>query len=153
MENYSIYDNGDGGQLFIQNNDIQKSGGLGVAVCLKLFGGNVDASTTGQEVSGEIRKDWWGNNRFDTSRKWINSETERVLRGASLTDQSLIDIEEAVKTDLESLKIFGEISVSVAYPGLNRVSIAITIKQVAQDAEILVVWDATKNEIIQNIEI
>jgi len=153
MENYSIYDNGDGGQLFIQNNDIQKSGGLGVAVYLKLFGGNVDASTTGQEVSGEIRKDWWGNNRFDTSRKWINSETERVLRGASLTDQSLIDIEEAVKTDLESLKIFGEISVSVAYPGLNRVSIAITIKQVAQDAEILVVWDATKNEIIQNIEI
>ena len=153
MNNYSIYESGDGGQLFIQNNNIQKTSALYVAVYLKLFGGNVEASTTSNDLSGELRSDWWGNDITQPSSTWINSETERVLKGISLTPAAIVEIEQAVLKDLEGLKEFGDIEVGVNFPSLNRVNIKITIRQVSEDVEILVVWDNTKNEVVQEIMI
>ena len=70
-----------------------------------------------------------------------------------MTPAAIVQIEQAVLKDLEGLKEFGEIEVGVTFPSLNRVNIKITIRQVSEDEEILVVWDNTKNEVVQEIMI
>lgn len=149
MENYSIYGSGNGGKLYIHTNDIQKSGGLGVMVYLKLFGGNVEASTVKENVLGEFRNDWWGNSIEPNSEKWINSQTERTLKGISLTPAAIVEIEEAIHKDLKLLEKYGSINVDVTFPGSNRIKILITINQTSEESQIVVVWDNTMNEVIE----
>jgi hypothetical protein len=148
--NKSIYESGNGGLYNIKNNDIQTSGGLGVIVYLKLFGGNVDASTVRNNEAGQIYFDWWGNNSQNNSDTWINSETERALRGCDTSFQSLNKIINAIKKDLKPLQEYGDIEVDVTYPEVNRVKIDIEIVQKSSTVEVSLVWDSTKNEVITN---
>lgn len=147
MLNYSIYEDGNGGDLWIKNNRIQYTMALYVACYLRMFGGNVAQSTTSQLPDG-YKKSWWGNDINNTT-EWVNSDTERLLLGMTITPRNTIILEEAVKKDLKSLEKYGKISVQILLPSLNKVAIRITIEQTKKDTFDMV-WDNTKNEIIEN---
>src|SRR6056297_540341 len=104
MLNYLIYEDGNGGQLSLSNNDIQRSESLYMLAYLNMFGGNVEASTVRNNPDGVLRQDWWGNDSELNSDTWINSETERTLRGIALNSANLEVIKQAVEKDNESLK-------------------------------------------------
>lgn len=151
INNYSIFESGSGGQLFVQNNDIQKSGSLGMMVYLKLFGGNIEASTVKENKVGDIRLDWWGNDSSKNKSTWINSETERTLQGITINSGAIIKISESVIKDLDSLKKYGDITVDVTFPLNHRIQLDIKIVKVDSKEDIRLVWDATVNEVIQAI--
>ena len=151
MQNESIYEDGNGGQLLLRNYEIIQTKGIAVLAYLKMFGGNIEENTQKVNSTGEIRNDWWGNNTTDDSNKWINSSTERILRGVELTNQNLANIKEAVKKDLKSLERYGKINIAVSYPLLNTVKINIEIIEPNKKEynSLVLIWDATRNEIIE----
>jgi hypothetical protein len=142
MLNYSIYEDGNGGDLWVKNNRIQYTRALYVACYLRMFGGN----TTSQLPDGHI-KSWWGND-INKPNEWVNSNTERVLLGMTITPRNTLLLEEAVKKDLKSLEKYGTISVQILLPLLNRVTIRITIEK-SEKNSFDVVWDATSKEVIE----
>lgn len=146
MKNYSIYDDGNGGQLTVQSNNILTTDSLHTLAYLKLFGGNLEANTKPKSDVIEIHSDWWGNDKEKQSSTWINSNTERVLRGIVLNSQSVEKIITAVKKDVESLTQFGTITVTVNIVSLNKVKIIIDTEQ---SDNLSMIWDSTKNEVIQ----
>ena len=153
MINESIYEDGNGGQLLLQNNDIGQTESLATLAYLKMFGGNKASSTTKDNVVNELSTDWWGNYKTDPSDKWINSETERLLQGLALTSGSRIDLENAVKRDLKSLEQYGKIEVTVTFPRINTVKIDIVIIEPSRknSTRLVLIWDATRKEMIEQI--
>ena len=61
MTDLVIYETGDGGDVQLQGNDLATTSGITNQPYLGWFGGNTDASTTGNELEGEQKLDWWGN--------------------------------------------------------------------------------------------
>lgn len=151
MVNETIYEDGNGGQLYSLNNDIAKTEGLQMLAYLKMFGGNINASTVKDNNIGELRLDWWGNDTSENSDKWINSETERTLRGIELSGSSIAKIKQSVENDCKSLSKYGKIDVAVTLPGINKVKIVISITEPGnkESNSLIIIWDATKNEIIE----
>ena len=81
--------------------DIQLDGGLSTAIYLSHFGGNVEASTTGNEKPGDLRKDFWGNALIaEDPDAQANSELERVLLELPITSGNLLKYEDRAKLDL-----------------------------------------------------
>ena len=151
MLNRSVFENGDGGNYLLRNYEIIQTESIVTLAYLLMFGGNVAEVTKKENNTGELRTDWWGNNPTDNSSKWINSRTEKTLRGAALTNQFKFEIEQAVKDDLKSLSEYGTVTVEVTYPSLNRIQITVTIAEpsVKSSNRLIIAWDATKNEIIE----
>lgn len=149
MKNELIYEAGGGGDMFIQGNNIVTTDSIYCSIYLCLFGGNREASTKRDNDVKEIREDWWGNSVGESS-KWINSETERVLTGITLTNSNLTLIKQAVEKDLKKLSGYGEFTVEVSFLGQNKLRIDITAEQIDGESDVSFVWDATKNEVILN---
>lgn len=151
MINESIYESGNGGNLISQNNDIVMTEGLATLAYLKMFSGNVDADTKSDNNLGELRLDWWGNDTNENSDNWINSNTERILKGIELTGSSIAKIKQSVVNDLKPLEKYGKVEVSVTLPFINRAQINVSIKEPTKkdSNSLIVIWDATKKEIIE----
>jgi len=152
--NESIYEDGNGGSLLLRSYEIVQTNSLAILAYLLMFGGNVNEITKKENSPAELSIDWWGNKKIDNSSKWINSETEKFIRGIALTSRNRSLIEQTVKRDVKSLEEFGKITVDVTYPELNRLKILITIKEPSakNSTSLALVWDSTKNEVIeQNI--
>lgn len=150
MINYSTYEDGTGGELVIKNNGIVTTEALYTAIYLRLFGGNPGAKTTREKPNNEFNETWWGNDSQGDSSQWINSETENVLRGMTINTTNIVKLESAINTDLEDIKQFGEIGIEITYPSLNSIEILITITNTQGKDEVLLVWDATRNEVIES---
>jgi hypothetical protein len=148
MLNTTIYEDGNGGQLAIRNNDIATTNSLFMIAYISMFGGNREASTKPLSDSQELNYDWWGNDKNEQSSNWINSETERTLTGISLNSQSIERIKQAVKTDVDILKEYGELNVDVNIISINRVKITITLNQ---SDNLSIIWDVSNNEIISEL--
>ena len=71
-----LYENGNGGELLINNLDVALVDTLFQQVYICLFGGNIEANTKGNEKKGEQREDWWGNSLMfnNNSEKQFNSK-------------------------------------------------------------------------------
>lgn len=147
MLNKTIYEDGNGGQLEFANNDILTTDGLLILAYIAMFGGNREASTKPESDVIELNFDWWGNDKSNQSNTWINSETEKALIGATLNSQGLETIKQAIKSDVSFLEDFGELDIVVQIIGLNQLKITISLNQ--QD-NLSLIWDSTRNEIIQN---
>jgi len=147
-----LYENGNGGEILVLNNDISLVETLLQQVYLCLFGGNVAASTTGNEIEGQQRNDWWANELLfnDRKEKQFNSNTERVLDSVALNTSGRIDIQRAVESDLESLKNIANITVNVVILNHNRIEISIRLtKPDSNEDKILqFIWDNARKEII-----
>lgn len=153
MENYLIFEDGNGGQLSFKNGNIERTESIFMIAYLNMFGGNIEASTKKDNVPGALNDDWWGNDKSENSRSWVNSETERILRGLALTSGNLAKIKAAVKYDNKDLEDYGTVTYDVSYPGINKVLITITIKEPEKknSNSLKIIWDATKSEVIEKI--
>ena len=100
MRDLLIYETGDGGDLKVLNNDLALTTSLYNQVYLCLFGGNVEASTKGNELENEKRFDWWANDLLDLN---FNSETERIINTVTLNPSGRLKILQAVKNDLKPI--------------------------------------------------
>ena len=152
-----VYGSADGGEFSLQGNDIATTDSLFNQVYLALFGGNILADTTGEEIEGEQRFDWFGNSLFtpDEPDLQFNSQTERLLNNIALTSSGRIDIENAVKSDLSYLTDIGDLEVNVYIESVNKVIIDVRLNQPnnQDDKAFRFIWDATKSEVIQDIRI
>ena len=99
-----IFESGNGGDFNIRNGDLDSVEGLTNQPYLAHFGGNKEASTTGEEAAGVERFDWWGNSFLENEPgAQMNSELERALRDNSLSSKGRVQIERLAKQDMEFL--------------------------------------------------
>jgi hypothetical protein len=143
-----LIENGNGGEIIKTAKDVSVIHGLQNMPYLALFGGNVKASTT-KRVKNEQAFDWWGNSLLmrDTPALQYNSLTERTLQKTPLTSSGRILIEQTVLKDLEFMKAFAKVAVSVAIIATDKVRIVIKLQDL-ENKFFLFVWDATKMELI-----
>ena len=153
MLNFTLYEDGNGGQLILRNNEILQTNSLATLAYLLMFGGNVEAETQKENAVGELKYDWWGNEPSKPSTTWINSQTENTLRGIEISSSSRFIIQQAVENDVESLKQYGEVEVEVTFQSSSRIKIDITITEPNAKSEkrLSIIWDASRNETIEKI--
>lgn len=126
MTDVRLYHDDDGGEIDFVNGSSIMADGLESAAYLSLFGGNEDDSGT----QADDRKQWWGNlSEPDAARK-LRSETQHLLRSLPAVPFNLRRLTEAVERDLAWMKssLASQVSALVTIPGLNRVSVAVSIE-------------------------
>jgi hypothetical protein len=152
MDDIVIYETGSGGDLQLSGNDIESTSGLFNMVYMAWFGGNTEASTTGNELDSELRDDWFGNALLFDNEKNVqfNSILEKTLNETALDSSGRITIEEAAKEDLQFMKDIADVSVSVSILSDDKVSILVDLKEPdnLQVKEFQLIWDSLKNEVI-----
>jgi len=126
MVDVTIYENFDGGDLALINNDLAVNNGLSNLVYLALFGG---------------QNDWWGNSELDLE---FNSEFEQALKTNPLTISGLTRLESIALSDLDFLKQYGELTVVAELLGINKLKLSVTL----DNTENVYIWDGQKNEVI-----
>jgi len=151
-KDFLIFESGNGGELGIFNKDISFVEKLYYQIYLRLFGGNVEASTKGNELPNEVRLDWWGNSLFFKNRpsKQFNSETERTLKSVALNSVGRTVINQAIENDLKYFRNIAKINVNTLLLSANKVEMQITINQDknASNSYLKLIWDNAKNEIV-----
>jgi len=150
----NVFESGSGGELAIISNDIHTSEKLYQTIYLALFGGNLEASTIGNEIASEERFDWWGNSLIFGTRqtKQFNSETERILDKVVLNSSGRLKIQSAVENDLSFIKNIVNFTVNIVILDINKIAINIVLESLAnqQDKQLQFIWDNAKNELIIN---
>jgi len=147
----TIYETGNGGDLSLVNGDLSVTEGLTNQPYLAHFGGNIEASTTGEEKAGVERFDWFGNAFFpNEADAQLNSELERGLAVNELSSKGRIELERLAALDLEYLADVADIESEVVIESDDKVSISDKLIQPSDDAEFSFIWDATKNELIED---
>lgn len=147
MRDLLIYETGDGGDLRVLNNDLALTTSLFNQVYLCLFGGNVEASTKGNELNNEKRFDWWGNSLLELN---FNSETEHTINNVTLNASGRLKILQAVKNDLKPIELVANYNVNVYLESSYRFKIVINLteKLNKQEKIIQILWDISKDEVI-----
>jgi len=153
MLDISIYETGSGGDAILKGNDVELTSSLFNMVYLAFFGGNPSFLTSENQIESELRGDWWGNNVFfqDAPELQFNSLTEHTLNTTALDSNGRITIERNAKKDLEFLADFAEYDVNVSIPDVDKVNIFVTLTEPGntQEKEFQFIWDATRNEVIE----
>jgi hypothetical protein len=149
-----LYLNGDGGEISTQNDDIELTNVLYNQVLLALFGGNVEAVTTGNEPPGSVREDYWANALFypNEPETQFNSLTEKALLDNVLNSSGRINILRAVDADLQYLKTIANISTNVVILSTNSLQISVTLQEPSsqQNKQFVFIWDNAKKELISS---
>ena len=149
----AIHDNGSGGDFnLVDNYDIELTDGLFNQPYLAHFGGNVEASTTGEEEEGQERFDWWGNG-FLSREEQFNSGGERALNIYALNGDGRSKIEEDFNADLAFFSVIGTSETEAIITGNDRIQINEVLFEPEKQTEnrFKFLWDATKEELIQDI--
>jgi hypothetical protein len=83
----------------------------------------------------------------------FNSTTEKTLDITALDSGGRIEIEEAVKKDLEFMSSLAKVGVDVSIISDNRVQIDVILTEPDNLTEknFQFIWDATKSELIEEI--
>jgi len=146
-----MIESGDGGDLVFNGTDLVVINGFQNMPYIGMFGGNVDQSTTGPKLPDEQAFDWWGNDLFMPAKPkiQINSNLERTLKNTALNSSGRIQIEQAVKKDLDFMKDFAIVSVIASIKGPDRLQIDIKIQEPnnLQTTEQTFIWDSTNQEL------
>lgn len=150
----SIYESGSGGEIAVEGDDIALVEQLFNQCYLAFFGGNIEASTLGNEIETEVRNDWWGNSLLFPQQPEVqfNSQTEKALRSNALNSVGRVNIQRAVDADLQYLNTIADIKSNVVILSTNKVQISVAISQPSNQTEVLyqIIWDNAKSEPIVN---
>lgn len=144
MTDIVIFESGNGGDISIKDGDVVTTDGLFNQPYLAHFGGNVGNSTTGQEIEGEERFDWWGNT-FLEEQNQMNSLLENTLNNVSLNSSGRLVLENDSKKDLEFLSEIANVTSDVLIIGVDKLQIHDKLSQNKVDF----FWNGTKNELIE----
>lgn len=143
----------DGGDFVMKRNDVSVIEGFGNMPYIGLFGGNPGFNTPRSKPRSQQSFDFWGNNVFANNNLTLqfNSNTEHALNTTPLTSNGRILIEQAVKKDLQFMRPFARVGVSVTISGIDRVILAVRIIQPdnLEQRDFIYIWDATKKELIE----
>lgn len=149
-----LFETGSGGDFSIVGADLLLSETLFQNIYISLFGGNIETSTKGNEIEGELRSDYWGNSLFENNNpsKQFNSETERIVCNIVLNASGRIEVEKAVAQDLAHLSEIVNLEIQVAITGLSSLSITIGITEAPnqQEKRLQFIVDQAKTEVIIN---
>ena len=147
-----IFENGNGGELALLNGDLTLVESLYQTLYIALFGGNVEASTLGNEINSEERFDYWGNSLIFKRKpnKQFNSKTEKSLFETAINTSGRLKIEEAVKEDLSFLKKIADLKVNIVILSSNKIAISLLLKSISNQSskQFQFIWDNAKKEII-----
>jgi hypothetical protein len=151
----AIYASGNGGEATLSGNDLVTTDSLFNMVFLALFGGNPGFVTTGNELKNEQRGDWHGNALLMPNDPAIqfNSTLEHTLNTTPLTSEGRLLIENSAIIDLAFFSTFAKVKVEVSIVKNDRVSIFVKLTELdnLDDKEFQFIWDATKQELIDEI--
>lgn len=152
MKDIQLYETGNGGDFSIQNKDLSLVETLYQQVYICLFGGNIEASTKGNELEGQVREDWWANSLLfkEKPNKQFNSETEAILNNTALNSSGRMDIIRAVENDLKHFKEVANIKVNAFILSVNKIKITVLLQTPdnTEDKILQIIWDSAKLETI-----
>ena len=146
---FKIFETGNGGDIMISGNDIVTVQSFENMPYLALFGGSSIQSTDEVGQNDEQRFDWWGNAFDKRAESQLNSLTERKMITTPLTSQGRQLIEQAVIADLQFMKAFSTVAVSVRLLSDDWINIGIGIREPSSvaDKQFQFIWDAIKGEL------
>ena len=146
-----FFESGSGGNISLQNDDIQTISGLSNQVYLALFGGNLQQNTSEELAVLDEKQDWWGNSLLPTEQQF-NSVFERTIRETPLTSGGIQTLVNAAKEDLNYLTDYADIEISGSIVQPNRFELLVNlIEPDQQSTKIKFIWDGTKNEVIEQV--
>lgn len=153
MLDFVLYETFSGGSKFFynQDKDIQVTKSLFTYVYILVLGGNVEAITKGSEQPREKRYDFWGNSAFyqNNPEKWFNSEFEKAINETELSSVGRIRLEDALKTDLKRLEIYGEVTATVKIVAADFILAEIFLEDVGK---FTLTWKANLEENIITVD-
>ena len=153
MPDLALQETGSGGDIQLKGADLVVTDSIFNQIYMALFGGNPQASTTGEELITEQRGDWWGNDLLFQDQPEIqqNSTFEQKLNNVALNSSGRLEIEEAAKKDLDFLKEIAEITIETRIIGIDKIEIIIFAKEPEniEEQTFIFIWDATKQELIE----
>ena len=142
---------GNGGDLFKRGRDLAVIKSFENMVYLAMFGGNPDYPTPPSLNGNEQNRDFWGNQLFlsNDPGTQFNSLTEARLNRVELTSSGRVEIEEAVKRDLEFMREFAEVKVTVSIISDDKIRLDIGIKRPEnlKEKHFIYIWDAFQQEL------
>lgn len=154
IKDISIFESGSGGDLLIINDDLTLTNLLFQIVYLSLFGGNIEASTLGNERPGVVRDDWWANSLLfkDQIEQQMNSQTEMTLNKVALNSSGRLLIQDSVRNDLRHMATFADVSSDVILNELNKVQIIVRLNQYQNKEinEFEFIWDNVEKTVISS---
>lgn len=117
-----------GGDAQLNGNDFALVQGFENTIYLAMFGGN-PGFVTGKREDREQAFDWWGNKLLfnNTPNQQMNSHTQYTLQTVALNSFGRKLIENAIKKDLDFLKVYGKIEVDVEIVSDDRIKVLIKI--------------------------
>lgn len=147
-----IFESGDGGELFIENQDLVFVETLYQQVYLALFGGNVEQVTKTNYLFNEQRFDYWGNDLFfsDAPSLQFNSNTEKTIQNIALNSSGRLELIRAVESDLQYLNELLNYTVDVLFFEVNKIKIIVNFvsKDNQENKALQLIYDNAKNELI-----
>lgn len=142
----------DGGDFVMKRGNVSVIEGFENMPYLAMFGGNPGFVTPVSRQANQQAFDFWGNNVFAENNLTLqfNSYTEEALMIYPLTSNGRLQIEQSVKKDLQFMREFVKIGISVVIIGVDRIVIGIRMIQPENLAQkdFIYIWDATKLELI-----
>ena len=151
MRDIRLYRRLGGFDLVATSRDIVTIDSYESMIPIALFGGNVEGNTPSTRVEGQQNVDFWGNELLlqDSPELQFNSNTERQLRESTTTSRDRIKIENAVQKDLQFVKEFANLEVSVQLITVDRIKISIRLTKLdnLSETEFVFIWDNLQTEI------
>ena len=147
-----IYESGSGGELVLLNGDLVLAESLYQTIYIALFGGNVEASTLGNEIESEERFDYWANSLIykDNISKQFNSKTEKTLSEVTINTAGRLKIKSVVEEDLLFLKNIVNLKVNIVILSTDKIEINLILNSIPnqENKQFQFIWDNAKKEII-----
>jgi hypothetical protein len=150
-----IYETGNGGDINVLGNDLESVYSFENMPYLAMFGGNVEQSTNQVGEDDEQRFDYWGNSFLIDAASQFNSLTERGLITTPITSEGRILIENLVRADLEFMRDFAVVTVTVRVISDDKLNIDIGITEPSnlQNLQFQFIWDAATGAILGGLNV
>ena len=146
----AILETNNGGDILLYGRDMAAVYGFQNMPYLALFGSNSPSTPAVRNIA-EQDFSFWGNALFHPNEPeaQFNSLTEQMLQNVALNSAGRLQIEQAVKKDLEFMQAWCKIKVEVAITGVDRIRIQLTFIQpetLLEDVFIFL-WDGTESSL------
>lgn len=150
-----IYETGNGGDINVLGNDLESVYSFENMPYFAMFGGNVEQSTNQVGEDDEQRFDYWGNSFLIDAASQFNSLTERGLITTPITSEGRILIENLVRADLEFMRDFAVVTVTVRVLSDDKLNIDIGIAEPSnlQNLQFQFIWDAATGAILGGLNV
>jgi phage gp46-like protein len=127
-----LFNTVDNGDIEVVGGLVTMSGGLGTAVYLSLFGGNIL-----DDGRSENKFTWWGNYLENLPENKYVSETQYLLKSLPATTSNLRRVEDASLRDVNWLLNIGaasKIESLASIPAIDTLQLNIAIEAVGEEA-------------------